>query len=65
MIWHQLQMCFDLWMLEAKSSKGVEMYIAAASSEVEETSRLQGDWQVLVDAGVAVAEWVWAMRGVG
>ena len=34
-----------------KVAKGVEMYIAAASSEVEETSRLQGDWQVLVDAG--------------
>ena len=33
-----------------KVAKGVEMYIAAASSEVEETC-LQGDWQVLVDAG--------------
>ncbi len=30
---------------------GVELYIAAASSRVEETSRERGDWQVLLAAG--------------
>ncbi len=30
---------------------GVELYIAAASSEVEAESRARGDWQALVDAG--------------
>ncbi len=30
---------------------GVEFYIAAASSEVEEESRRRGDWQKLVEAG--------------
>ena len=32
-------------------ASGVELYIAAASSEVETASRSQGDWQVLLDAG--------------
>ena len=32
-------------------AEGVELYIAAASSEVEATSRERGDWQVLMDAG--------------
>jgi homoaconitate hydratase len=30
---------------------GVELYVAAASSEVEERARASGDWQVLLDAG--------------
>ena len=30
---------------------GVELYVAAASSEVEAESRARGDWQALVDAG--------------
>ncbi len=32
-------------------ANGVEFYIGAASSEVEEESKNRGDWQVLVDAG--------------
>eukprot|EP00949_MAST-11_sp_MAST-11-sp1_P000751 g751.t1 len=32
-------------------ANGVELYIAAASSEVEKSSRERGDWQVLLDAG--------------
>lgn len=30
---------------------GVELYVAAASSEVEADSRARGDWQALLDAG--------------
>ena len=34
-----------------KVADGVEMYIAAASSEVEEQSKERGDWQALLEAG--------------
>ena len=34
-----------------KVAEGVEFYIAAASSEVQEKSVLNGDWKVLLDAG--------------
>jgi len=34
-----------------KVAEGVEFYIGAASSEVEEQSRLLGYWQILLDAG--------------
>ena len=34
-----------------KVADGVELYIAAASSEVEDESRARGDWQALVAAG--------------
>ncbi|MBN2364765.1 MAG: homoaconitase [Calditrichaeota bacterium] len=34
-----------------KVAEGVEFYIAAASSEVENESRKRGDWQKLLDAG--------------
>ncbi len=34
-----------------KVAEGVEFYIAAASSEVENESRKRGDWQTLLDAG--------------
>jgi homoaconitate hydratase len=37
-----------------KVADGVEFYIAAASSEVQEESERRGDWQVLVDAGARV-----------
>ncbi|MEJ2613565.1 MAG: homoaconitase [Ignavibacteriaceae bacterium] len=34
-----------------KISKGVEFYIAAASSEVQAESEKRGDWQILLNAG--------------
>ena len=34
-----------------KVADGVEFYIAAASSEVEQESRKRGDWKTLLDAG--------------
>jgi homoaconitate hydratase len=34
-----------------KVTEGVEFYIAAASSEVQEESERRGDWRVLVEAG--------------
>jgi homoaconitate hydratase len=34
-----------------KVANGVEFYIAAASSEVEDESRKRGDWQALLDSG--------------
>ena len=34
-----------------KIAPGVEFYIAAASSEVQEQSQQQGDWQALLEAG--------------
>jgi homoaconitate hydratase len=34
-----------------KVADGVEFYIAAASSEVEDESRKRGDWKTLLDAG--------------
>jgi homoaconitate hydratase len=34
-----------------KVASGVELYIAAASSEVQQESTRRGDWQVLLDAG--------------
>ncbi|MEJ2050922.1 MAG: homoaconitase, partial [Calditrichota bacterium] len=34
-----------------KVARGVEFYIAAASSEVENESQKRGDWQTLLDAG--------------
>jgi homoaconitate hydratase len=34
-----------------KVAEGVELYIAAASSEVESDSAKRGDWQALIDAG--------------
>ncbi|TAH34646.1 MAG: homoaconitase [Planctomycetota bacterium] len=34
-----------------KVAPGVELYVAAASSEVEAESAKRGDWQVLLDAG--------------
>ena len=34
-----------------KVAEGVEFYIAAASSEVQEESEANGDWQTLLDAG--------------
>lgn len=34
-----------------KVADGVELYISAASSEVEADSRKRGDWQVLLEAG--------------
>jgi homoaconitate hydratase len=34
-----------------KVAEGVELYIAAASSEVENDSAKRGDWQALIDAG--------------
>ena len=34
-----------------KVADGVELYIAAASREVEEVSKARGSWQTLVDAG--------------
>jgi homoaconitate hydratase len=34
-----------------KVAAGVELYVAAASSEVEELSKQRGDWQTLLDAG--------------
>jgi homoaconitate hydratase len=34
-----------------KIAAGVEMYIAAASKEVQEESESRGDWQALIDAG--------------
>ena len=34
-----------------KIAEGVELYIAAASREVQETSEARGDWQALLDAG--------------
>jgi len=34
-----------------KVAKGVEFYIAAASSEVQEESERRGDWKILLDAG--------------
>jgi len=36
---------------DGKIADGVELYVAAASAEVERTSRENGDWQVLLDAG--------------
>jgi homoaconitate hydratase len=35
-------------------AKGVELYIAAASNEVQEESERRGDWKALVDAGARV-----------
>jgi homoaconitate hydratase len=37
-----------------KVAPGVEFYVAAASSEVQASSELSGDWQVLLDAGAIV-----------
>ncbi|KAA3631090.1 MAG: homoaconitase, partial [Calditrichaeota bacterium] len=37
-----------------KVADGVEFYIAAASSEVQDASESRGDWQKLVDAGAKV-----------
>jgi len=37
-----------------KVAPWVELYIAAASSEVQASSEQSGDWQVLVDAGAIV-----------
>lgn len=37
-----------------KVADGVEFYIAAASSEVQDESEARGDWQKLVDAGAKV-----------
>jgi homoaconitate hydratase len=34
-----------------KVAKGVELYVAAASSEVEQQSKENGDWQTLLEAG--------------
>ncbi|MGD8780319.1 MAG: homoaconitase [Ignavibacteria bacterium] len=34
-----------------KIAEGVEFYVAAASSEVQKESELNGDWQALIDAG--------------
>lgn len=36
---------------DKKVADGVEFYIAAASSEVEQESRKRGDWKILLDAG--------------
>jgi homoaconitate hydratase len=37
-----------------KVAEGVELYIAAASNEVQAESERRGDWQALVDAGARV-----------
>ncbi len=37
-----------------KIADGVEFYVAAASSEVQQDAELAGDWQVLLDAGARV-----------
>jgi homoaconitate hydratase len=34
-----------------KVASGVELYVAAASSEVQQESTRRGDWQILLDAG--------------
>lgn len=43
-------------------AEGVELYIAAASSEVEAESRRRGDWQALVQAGKAARSSCWSRR---
>ncbi|MFQ5789863.1 MAG: aconitase family protein, partial [Acidobacteriota bacterium] len=37
-----------------KVAEGVELYLAAASSEVQAESERRGDWQTLIDAGAEV-----------
>jgi homoaconitase/3-isopropylmalate dehydratase large subunit len=45
-----------------KVAPGVELYVAAASSQVQQESTARGDWQALMDAG----GWVgWRVGGVG
>jgi homoaconitate hydratase len=39
---------------DKKIADGVEFYVAAASSEVQKDAEVNGDWQVLVDAGAKV-----------
>ncbi len=50
---HDLAEAADV-LKDKKVAEGVEFYVAAASSEVEEESKRRGDWQILLDAGATM-----------